>query len=95
MSGHIYDYNNTCVKLTEKAIEYINECSPDFVFYYYGLTDAAGHGHGWMSDEYMSAVSKVSGCIEHMLDSISGYTVIFTADHGGHSRGMARIFPKI
>ncbi|NLZ37560.1 MAG: hypothetical protein GX897_08850 [Clostridiales bacterium] len=94
MSGHIYDYNNTCVKLTEKAIEYINECSPDFVFYYYGLTDAAGHGHGWMSDEYMSAVSKVSGCIEHMLDSISGYTVIFTADHGGHSRGHGSDIPE-
>lgn len=86
MSGHIYDYWNTCEKLTERAIDYINSDDPDFVFYYYGLTDAVGHGSGWMSEDYMKAVSKVWTLIEKLVSSIGDYTVIFTADHGGHDR---------
>ncbi len=94
MSGHVYDYWNTCEKLTERAIEYINSDSPDFVFYYYGLTDAVGHGSGWMSEEYMKAVSKVWSLIGKLTSSIDGYTVIFTADHGGHDRSHGTEMPE-
>ena len=94
MSGHVYDYYNTCEKLTERAIEYINSDNPDFVFYYYGLTDAVGHGSGWMGDEYMKAVQKVWKLIEKLTTSIEGYTVIFTADHGGHNRSHGSEMPE-
>lgn len=94
MSGHMYNYYNTCEKLTERAIDYINSDNPDFVFYYYGLTDAVGHGSGWMGEEYMSAVQKVWTLIEKLTTSIEGYTVIFTADHGGHGRSHGSDMPE-
>lgn len=87
ISGRINTYEKTNVILTHKAIEYINDSSPDFVFLYLGYTDWAGHAYGWMSDEYMQSVRSSWDCIEELTDSISKkYTVFVTSDHGGHDR---------
>ena len=41
-----------------KAIEYIRDYRPDFAFLYLGWPDAAGHGYGWMGEEYMHSIKE-------------------------------------
>ena len=78
-------YEDTDSQLTDNAINYINDKSPDFVFVYLGTTDETGHKHGWMSEEYISAVNNAWNCIQKIYNSIpKEYTLIVTADHGGH-----------
>lgn len=73
--------------LTERAIEYINKENPDFLFLYLGLTDAYGHDCGWMSEEYLNAVSEAVECIRLVIENAGNdYTIMITADHGGHER---------
>lgn len=72
---------------TADLIEYMSTHSPDFVFLYLGFPDDAGHGFGWMSDEYMRAVKCAWTHIEHIVEKYRDeYTFIITADHGGHDR---------
>lgn len=87
VSGHVYKYEEANGRLTENAISYINSDNPDFVFLYLGWTDAAGHGSGWMSEEYLKAVYASIDDVEKCINSIlEEYLVIVTADHGGHDR---------
>jgi len=82
----IYDYGNSDNQVADSAVACISDKSPDFVFVYLGVTDEVGHRHGWMSNEYVAAVRNAWGCIETIHCSIPGdsYTMIVTADHGGH-----------
>ena len=61
---------------------------PDFVFLYMVETDQkGGHDHGWMSPEYLSIVRTAIGNVQKVVDACGQeYTIIFTADHGGHDR---------
>lgn len=73
--------------VTDKAIEYIRDQSPDFVFLYLGRTDEAGHDKGWMTEEYLQAVRTASACIQKVTSILpEEYSFVVTADHGGHSR---------
>ncbi|MBQ7835699.1 MAG: alkaline phosphatase family protein [Clostridia bacterium] len=84
---NLYKNIDTDKKITDEAISYINEESPDFVFLYLGETDDKGHNYGWMSEEYMTAVNIAMSCVEKVQNSISDdYTIILLADHGGHKR---------
>lgn len=83
-----YSFENTDKMLTESAISYIRKAKPDFVFLYMVETDEkGGHDNGWMSKEYLkcikNALDNVKAVIEEFGDE---YTVIVTADHGGHDR---------
>jgi phosphopentomutase len=74
--------------LTDEAIKVIGENKPDFAFLYMVETDEkGGHDNGWMSDEYLRririAIDNARRVIEKFEDE---YTVIITADHGGHAR---------
>ncbi|MBQ6065609.1 MAG: alkaline phosphatase family protein [Clostridia bacterium] len=88
--------DDTDIKITDAAIEYINAEQPDFLFLYLGQTDElGGHDHGWMSPEYLNCVNVAVGCTEKLIDSIpADYTVILTADHGGHGRGHGSDDPQ-
>ncbi len=56
----------------------------DFVFLYLGGVDTAGHLHGWMSPEYISAIENADRCVGLFLDELpEDSTVLITADHGG------------
>ncbi len=69
------------------AIDYLKENSVDFAFLYLGYSDAAGHKHGWMSNEYMEAIKNSWENINRVTTLLpEDYTVIITADHGGHDR---------
>jgi len=80
-------YETTNEMLTEAAVKYLKEKEPDFAFVYLGWTDEAGHGHGWMGEEYMRSIYASWNDINQLIDAVSEeYAVIVTADHGGHDR---------
>lgn len=82
--------------LTDEAIKLIEWKKPDFVFLYQVDTDEkGGHDCGWMSDGYLDririAINNAWRVIEKFGDE---YTVIITADHGGHDRMHGTDMPE-
>lgn len=77
--------------ITEQAITTAKHIDLDFVFLYLGHTDSAGHDFGWMSDEYLDAVSNADRCIGRFVDALidirQPLDIIILSDHGGHDRG--------
>jgi len=95
VSGHIYTYQLANRIITDEATKYINMANPDFVFLYLGYVDEAGHAYGWMTEEYIKSVHESWDCIEKIVTSISDdYTIIITADHGGHDRSHGHDIPE-
>lgn len=88
--------DDTDTKITSAAIEYIRAEEPDFTFVYLGETDeVGGHSCGWMSEQYLRSVSKAWDCIERLHKSLpENYTLIVTADHGGHDRSHGTTLPE-
>lgn len=87
VSGHIMGYPKAQDICADSAKAFIKEFSPDFAFLYLGYPDSAGHDHGWMTEEYIESVIHCWYTIEEVVNSLSEeYTVIVTADHGGHDR---------
>lgn len=83
--------------LAGEAIRYLTGERPDFIFLYFGLPDHIGHScrSGWMGPEYLQAVRTVWEQIERVMDAAGdGYTVIITADHGGHDRVHGTDLPE-
>jgi arylsulfatase A-like enzyme len=70
--------------------KYLADVRPNLTFVHFADVDKAGHGAGWMSDEYGKAVRKVDAAIERLMAAAdrslgaSNYTLLVTADHGGH-----------
>src|SRR5690606_39910344 len=54
--------------------------------------DVTGHESGWMSEEYGEAVTATDATLRRLVAAASSafdpsrFTVIVTADHGGHER---------
>ena len=90
-SGYINAYTEASsdTALTDLALARIKESHPDFVFLYMVETDEkGGHDHGWMTPEYLDVISTAIGNVKRVLEACGDeYTVIVTADHGGHDRG--------
>ena len=94
-AGRRIGYLEAGEKLTDELIEYAKEYEPDFTFLYLGYTDWAGHKHGWMSEEYMSAMQNSWDNIEKIMTELGDeYTYIITADHGGHDRTHGSEMPE-
>lgn len=82
-------------RIADAAIEHLNKGYTDFAFLYFGYTDFAGHKYGWMSDGYMQAMENTWDNIERVIDSLTDdYTVMITADHGGHDRTHGLEIPE-
>lgn len=94
-AGHTFGYARANQMVTEAAIDHIKTYDLDCSFLYLGFVDEAGHAHGWMGEEYIAAVRQSWDCIERVV-SILGedYTVIVTADHGGHNRAHGSDMPE-
>lgn len=66
--------------------------TPNLVFIHLAEADYAGHFFGWMGGSYARAVNHVDQAVALLLDHATArfgsgqYTVIITADHGGHGR---------
>lgn len=84
---NLHKSENTDQRITDAAIDYIKREAPDFLFLYLGETDEVGHGKTWMGEEYLAAVRNAWDCIQRVYENLpDGYTLITTADHGGHNR---------
>ena len=90
-SGYIQDYTeeSSDTTLTSLALARIQESKPDFVFLYLVETDEkGGHDHGWMSKEYFQVLSTAIDNVQRVVEACGEeYSIIVTADHGGHDRG--------
>ena len=94
-SGHILGYEAACVESTRAAEAFIQKYQPDFTFLYLGLPDALGHGEGWMTQGYLDSLTYCWNCIEEICGTLpENYTVIVTADHGGHERTHGTELPE-
>ncbi len=95
IQGATYGYEEANSMLTDEAIEFLRRGGADFTFLYLGWTDEAGHANGWMSDEYMRSVRESWKCIDRVAEEFSeDYTIIVTADHGGHDRTHGTTMPE-
>lgn len=83
-----YSQESSDTALTDSALARINKSKPDFVFLYMVETDEkGGHDNGWMSDAYLDRISIAVDNIRRITEACSDeYTIIVTADHGGHDR---------
>lgn len=74
------------------AIRYLRGAQPNLMFVHIGEADYAGHATGWMSRVYGVAVARVDAAVGSIVQAADetygerGYTIILTADHGGHGR---------
>lgn len=83
-----YSAENTDRLLTGAALQDIQQYEPDFVFLYMVETDEkGGHDNGWMSEPYLRCIHNAINNVKAVLDQVGEeFTVIVTADHGGHDR---------
>ena len=79
---------------------YLATANPNLLFVHLGDVDRAGHASGWMSPQYGQAVEVVDAALGRLLTAVerafgkSEYTVIVTADHGGHDRDHGSADPR-
>lgn len=83
-----YTEESSDTALTDSALARIQKSKPDFVFLYMVETDEkGGHDSGWMTQEYLNRISIAVDNIKRVIETCGDeYTVIVTADHGGHDR---------
>jgi arylsulfatase A-like enzyme len=73
--------------------QYLRDAQPNLMFVHIGEPDYAGHRYTWMSTFYGHAVRKADWAVGRVLAAAEdafgegNYTVIVTADHGGHGWG--------
>ena len=88
--------DRTDTLLTDEAIEFIKERKPDFVFLYLAETDEkGGHDYGWMTDEYLDCINVAIENVKKVYEAFGDeYSIIVTADHGGHDRSHGTEMPE-
>ena len=69
-AGRRLGYKEAGEMLTDELISYLKKFDTDFTFLYFGYTDMAGHQHGWMTDEYMSAIYSSWDNIEKIMSAL-------------------------
>ena len=89
-SGYInaYQEESSDTSLTDSALMRIAKSKPDFIFLYMVETDEkGGHDNGWMSDAYLKRISTALDNVRRVFEACGDeYSIIVTADHGGHDR---------
>lgn len=94
-AGRRIGYKEAGEVLTDELIKYLKEYDNDFAFLYFGYPDAAGHKHGWMTEEYFESLRSSWDNIEKIMLALGDeYTYFITADHGGHDRTHGSEMPE-
>lgn len=87
ISQYTYGLKESAAELFERTKSTLLAEDIDFTFLYLGLVDETGHEYGWMSEEYKEAVKYICDSVQDLINTLGDeYTIIFTADHGGHAR---------
>jgi arylsulfatase A-like enzyme len=79
---------------------YLAAQRPNLLFVHFGEPDFSGHVWGWMSHFYGRGVRKADVGVARVLAAADraygkgNYTVILTADHGGHGRSHGSSDPR-
>jgi predicted AlkP superfamily pyrophosphatase or phosphodiesterase len=79
-------------KTVDLLKEYLGYDSPNLTFVHLADADFVGHNFGWMGWMYGMAVRETDLAVARVLDAADErfgrgrYTVILTADHGGHGK---------
>jgi predicted AlkP superfamily pyrophosphatase or phosphodiesterase len=79
---------------------HLKQASPNVLFVHLSDVDRAGHSSGWMSEPYGRAITDTDAALARILsaaDTAFGagqYSVIITADHGGHGRDHGSDDPR-
>ena len=80
--------------------EYLRKAEPNLLFVHIAEADFTAHQFGWMSGTYGRAVREADLAISRILADADehlgrgNYTVIVTADHGGHDKGHGTNDPR-
>jgi arylsulfatase A-like enzyme len=80
--------------------KYLERAHPNVLFVHLTDPDAAGHRAGWMTPEYGRAVLSADAALERLIDvaqrryGAGGFSLIVTADHGGHDRNHGTDDPR-
>ncbi len=87
------------VQMVEDYLEHTAD-APNLMFVHIAEPDYAGHLYGWMSQTYGMAVRAADRAIGEIIDEANdrfgggNYTLIVTADHGGHGRDHGSDDPR-
>ena len=74
-------------EVCDAAEKLLETKAPDFCFTSFGWVDEQGHASGWMSGEYLHAVSENINLARRLIEKTADeYITILLADHGGHGR---------
>jgi predicted AlkP superfamily pyrophosphatase or phosphodiesterase len=85
-------WTGSAKRTVDDVKRHLATASPNLVFVHLAETDYAGHFFGWMGRSYARAVQHVDQAVGLLIDHATmhfgtrQYTVIITADHGGHGR---------
>jgi predicted AlkP superfamily pyrophosphatase or phosphodiesterase len=79
--------------LATAAARHLIISRPDFTFLYLEWADVMGHAHGWMSDAYLSAVTRCDQTIQKVVEAVHtlsrkgiGVHIVVASDHGGREK---------
>ncbi|HET9425559.1 MAG TPA: alkaline phosphatase family protein [Gemmatimonadaceae bacterium] len=92
--GGILDTKWSAERTVAEVKKYLGSTSaaPNLMFVHIGEPDYAGHVFGWMGFVYGQAVRQADAAVANVLAAADArfgagnYSVILTADHGGHGR---------
>ncbi len=74
-------------RISEIAADAIQREHFTLTFVYLGHVDTVGHSKGYMSDEYLKAISIADSCVGAVLESAPENTAaVLLSDHGGHEK---------
>ena len=86
-------------KTVDLMRKHLDEHSPNLMMVHLADADFAGHNFGWMGWMYGMAVREVDLAVASVIDAADerfgrgAYTVILTADHGGHRKSHGTTDP--
>lgn len=92
--------NWLATKTVADVRQYLKFRRPNLLFVHIGEPDYAGHGFGWMSFAYGWAVRRADAAVDIVLKAAEdafgpgNFTVVVTADHGGHNRSHGGDDPR-
>lgn len=87
-------------RTVDLAESYLDDNRPNLLFVHIGEPDYVGHAAGWMSAAYGFAVREADDELDELLQTADrafgagNYTVIVTADHGGHDHTHGSADPR-